>query len=315
MVDMEMKNQTEIEEFILLGFEDLQNLQIPIFLIFLLIYILTMAGNLLVVVLIVTDQHLHSPMYFFLGNLSCLEVCYSSTILPRMLASFLSSDKVVFKSICLLQSFFFGGLAGTECYLLSIMSYDRFLAICKPLHYVIHMNGKLCRHLAYVSWLNGFIASSMLVLLMSQLIFCGPNVINHFFCDIVQILRLSCSDIQLVSMLLLLFSAAFTLPPFVLTVTSYFCIISKILRISSATGRQKTFSTCSSHLIVVTIFYGSLMTVYMLPETSELIELNKSFSVSYTILTPLVNPLIYSLRNQEVKEALRRVICKYFTRH
>uniref|UniRef100_A0A8D2J4G4 Olfactory receptor n=1 Tax=Varanus komodoensis TaxID=61221 RepID=A0A8D2J4G4_VARKO len=297
---MEIKNQTEIAEFILLGFGDLQNLQIPLFLLFLLIYILTMAGNLLIVVLIVSDQHLHTPMYFFLGNLSCLEVCYSSTILPRMLVSFLSSNKVIFFRVCIMQYFFFGGLA--ECYLLSVMSYDRYLAICKPLHYGILMNSKRCQHLAWGSWFNGFLASAMVTLLMSQLIFCGPNVINHFFCDSSPILKLSCSDTQLISMLIFLLSSAFTLPPFVLTVMSYICIISKILRIPSVTGRQKTFSTCSSHLIVVTIFYGTLMIVYILPESKELMNLNKVLSVFYTILTPLLNPLIYSLRNQEVKK-------------
>ncbi|XP_062994318.1 olfactory receptor 6B1-like [Elgaria multicarinata webbii] len=310
MVNMEIKNQTEIAEFILLGFGDLQDLQIPLFLLFLLIYIVTMAGNLLIVLLIVADRHLHTPMYFFLGNLSCLEVCYSSTILPRMLASFLSSNTNIFIRMCIMQYFFFGGLAGTECYLLSVMSYDRYLAICKPLHYAVLMNSRTCRHLACVSWLNGFFASAMVTSLMSQLIFCGPNIINHFFCDSSPVLKLSCSDTLLISMLIFFLSSAFTLPPFLLTLTSYVCIISKILRISSVAGRQKTFSTCSTHLVVVTIFYGTLTVVYVLPEAQELINLNKVFSVCYTILTPLVNPLIYSLRNREVKEALRRVLQK-----
>ncbi|XP_044300482.1 olfactory receptor 6B1-like [Varanus komodoensis] len=302
MMNMGMKNQTEITEFILLGFGDLRSLRIPLFLLLLIIYLVTMTGNLLIVVLIVNDRHLHSPMYFFLGNLSCLEFCYSSTILPRILASFLSSKTTIFIRICIIQYFFFGGLAGTECYLLSVMSYDRYLAICKPLHYGILMNSKRCQHLAWGSWFNGFLASAMVTLLMSQLIFCGPNVINHFFCDSSPILKLSCSDTQLISMLIFLLSSAFTLPPFVLTVMSYICIISKILRIPSVTGRQKTFSTCSSHLIVVTIFYGTLMIVYILPESKELMNLNKVLSVFYTILTPLLNPLIYSLRNQEVKK-------------
>ncbi|XP_062994320.1 olfactory receptor 5J3-like [Elgaria multicarinata webbii] len=307
---MEMKNQTEVAEFILLGFGDLQNLQIPLFLLFLLIYILTMAGNLLIVLLILMDRHLHTPMYFFLGNLSCLEVCYSSTILPRMLISFLTSNKVIFFRACIMQYFFFGGLAGTECYLLSVMSYDRYLAICKPLHYTALMNSKVCRNLVCGSWLNGFLASAIVTLFMSQLTFCGPNIINHFFCDSFPILKLSCSNTQMIFTLIVLLCSGFTLPPFVLTLTSYVCIISKILRISSLAGRQKTFSTCSSHLTVVTIFYGSLVIVYMLPEPNGLIDLNKVFSLGYTIVTPLVNPLIYSLRNREVKESLRRFIHK-----
>ncbi|XP_053120613.1 olfactory receptor 11L1-like [Hemicordylus capensis] len=305
-----MENQTIITEFILLGFGNLQDLQIPLFLLFLLICIAIMTGNLLIVVLIVADRHLHTPMYFFLGNLSFLEVCYGSTILPRILASLLSGNEAILIRFCIMQYFFFGGLAGTECYLLSVMSYDRYLAICKPLHYAALMNSRLWRHLACGSWLNGFLASATVTSFMSQLKFCGPNVINHFFCDSSPILKLSCSDTQLISVLIFLLSSAFTLPPFILTLTSYVCIISKILRISSVAGRRKTFSTCSSHLTVVTIFYGTLMIVYMLPQTNELIYLNKIFSVFYTVVTPLVNPLIYSLRNREVKEALKRVLHK-----
>lgn len=308
MVNTAKKNESMIAEFILLGFGDLQDLQIPLFLLFLLIYIAAMAGNLLIVLLIVADQHLHTPMYFFLGNLSVLELCYSSTILPRMLVSFLTGYKGIFIRYCFMQYFIFGGLAGTECYLLSVMSYDRYLAICKPLHYAALMSHRFCQYLACGSWINGFMASTIITSLMSQLTFCGPNVINHFFCDSFPILKLSCSDTQLISVLLVLLSSAFTLPPFILTLASYICIIAKVLRISSATERQKTFSTCSSHLTVVTIFYGTLMIVYMLPETNELIDTNKFFSVGYTVLNPLVNPLIYSLRNREVKRALKRVL-------
>ncbi|XP_066485432.1 olfactory receptor 5AP2-like [Tiliqua scincoides] len=304
---MEMKNESAISEFILIGFGDVQDLQIPLFLLFLLIYIATLTGNLLILLLIVTDQHLHTPMYFFLGNLSVLELCYSSTILPQMLVSFLSGNKRVFIRLCIMQYFAFGGFAGTECYLLSVMSYDRYLAICRPLHYAILMSHRFCQYLACGSWISGFMASTIITSFMSQLTFCGPNVINHFFCDSFPILQLSCSDTQLASTLLVLLSSAFTLPPFVLTLASYVCIIVKVLRISSA-ERQKTFSTCSSHLTVVTIFYGTLMIVYLLPETNELIDINKFFSVGYTVLTPLVNPLIYSLRNREVKRALKRVL-------
>ncbi|XP_042329595.1 olfactory receptor 2AP1-like [Sceloporus undulatus] len=309
-----MKNQTVITEFILLGFEDLQLLQIPLFLLFFFIYLLTMAGNLLIIVLIIIDRHLHIPMYFFLGNLSCLEVCSSTTILPRLLASFLSNNKVILIRECMIQYFFFGSFAGIECYLLSVMSYDRYVAICKPLHYATLMNNRFCRNMAFGSWLNGLLASAIVVSLMSQLIFCGPNEINHFFCDSSPVLKLSCSDTHPVSMAIFLLSSIFTFPPFILTLTSYVCIILKILRISSVAGRKKTFSTCSSHLLVVTIFYGTLMTVYVLPETNSLINLKKVFSVFYTILTPLINPFIYSLRNQEVKLAMRRIFYKLWTK-
>ncbi|XP_060138101.1 olfactory receptor 5B21-like [Zootoca vivipara] len=315
MRDRKMKNQTEVAEFILLGFGDLRDLQIPLFMFFFLIYIVTMAGNILIIVLVVVDRRLHTPMYFFLGNLSCLEVCYSSTILPRLLASFLSGNKIIPFKGCMIQYFFFGGLAGTECCLLSAMSYDRYLAICKPLQYAALMNSTVCRQLACGSWFNGFLASAIVTLFMSQLTFCGPNILNHFFCDSYTILKLSCSNAQLIFTLIFLLCSAFTLPPFLLTLTSYICIISKIVRISSVAGRQKTFSTCSSHLTVVTIFYGTLIIVYMLPETNDLVDLNKVFSMGYTILTPLVNPLIYSLRNQEVKVSMRRVLHKCWVQH
>nr|XP_003224579.2 PREDICTED: olfactory receptor 6B1-like [Anolis carolinensis] len=310
---MEMKNQTRISEFILLGFEDLHYLKIPLFLLFFFIYILTLAGNLLIIILVVTDQHLHIPMYLFLGNLSCLEVCSSSTILPKVLASFLLTNKAILIRDCMLQYFFFCGFTGTECYLLSVMSYDRYIAICKPLHYATLMNNRFCRNMAFVSWLNGFLASAVVVLCMSQLIFCGPNEINHFFCDSPPVLKLSCSDTHAVSMVIFLLSSAFTFPPFILTLISYVCIISTILRISSVAGRQKTFSTCSSHLLVVTIFYGTLMSVYVLPETNKVINLKKIFSLFYTILTPMVNPFIYSLRNQEVKMAAKKLFHKCWT--
>ncbi|XP_044837243.1 olfactory receptor 6P1-like [Mauremys mutica] len=274
------------------------------------IYMATAAGNTLIVVLIVADQHLHTPMYFFLGNLSCLETCYTSTILPRMLASLLTGDKTISVSGCFTQMYFFGSLAATECYLLAAMSYDRYLAICKPLHYSTLINSKFCLQLAAGSWLNGFLTITIFVLFLSQLIFCGPNEIDHFYCDVIPLMELSCSDTHQVILVDFIIACVFTLPPFLLTLTSYMCIISTILRISSTTGRQKAFSTCSSHLIVVTIFYGSIMTVYLLPKCDTLKNLNKVVSLCYTILTPLVNPLIYSLRNREVKEALCKAVSK-----
>ncbi|EMP25571.1 Olfactory receptor 6C75 [Chelonia mydas] len=360
------------------------------------IYIVTMAGNILIVALVVADQHLHTPMYFFLGNLSCLETCYTSTILPRMLASLLTGDRTISFSGCIIQLYSFGFLVVTECFLLAAMSYDRYLAICKPLHYAALMNGRFCLQLAAGSWISGFLAITIIIFLMLQLIFCGPNEIDHFFCDFIPLLKLSCSDTQLISMpskpvkcippkctpqeeffcprchavflpsspvdsdakinndygsveqcdhnelyfcgpneidhflcdftpviklscsdtsmiklATVIFSSIDTLPPFLLTLASYVCIISTILKILSTTSRQKAFSTCSSHLMMVTIFYGTVIIVYMLPDTDILRDLKKVFSVFYTVLTPLANPLIYSLRNKEVKEALRKVISKY----
>ncbi|XP_038227885.1 olfactory receptor 1020-like [Dermochelys coriacea] len=306
MVSPEQGNQMSITEFILLGFGTLPELQILLFLLFLVIYIATMAGNILIVTLVVTHQHLRTARYFFLGNLSCLETFYTSTILPRMLASLLTEDRTVSFSGCLTQYYFFGSLAGTECLLLSVMSYDRYLAICNPMHYATRMSGRAWIQLAGASRIGGFLGNSITMFSISQLTFCGPNDINHFFCDLIPLINLSCNDPHLMEILTFTLCLIISLVPFLLTLMSYICIIETILRIPSTTGRQKAFSTCSSHLIVVTIFYGTLLTVYMFPTTNTLSDFKKVLSVIYTVLTPLVNPLIYSLRNKEVKEVLRK---------
>ncbi|XP_050776415.1 olfactory receptor 6N1-like [Gopherus flavomarginatus] len=277
---------------------------------FLVIYMTTVAGNMLITALVVSNKHLHTPMYYFLGNLSCLETCYTSTLLPRMLISLLTEDKTISVSGCLSQLYFFCALAGTECCLLAAMSYDRYLAICKPLHYSALMNNRLCLQLAAGSWLNGSLATTIFIVFISQLIFCGPNEIDHFYCDPVLLMELSCSDTHLSILVNLIFVSVFTLPPFLLTMMSYMCISATILRIPSTTGRQKAFSTCSSHLTVVTVFYGTIMIFYMLPKHDILIDLKKVLSLCFTVLTPLANPLIYSLRNREVKEALSKAVSK-----
>ncbi|XP_067391415.1 olfactory receptor 6F1-like [Emydura macquarii macquarii] len=306
MGNPEQGNQTSITEFVLRGFGTLPELHLLLFLLFFIIYIITMAGNVLIVVLVVADQHLHTPMYFFLGNLSCLETCYTTTILPRMLASLLTEDWTISFNACITQYYFFGSLAGTECLLLSVMSYDRYLAIVKPLHYAARMTGRSCLQLAVGSWVGGFLGSSITTVLISQLTFCGLNVIDHFFCDFYPIVKLSCNDPQLMETLAFTLCLIFSLVPFLLTVMSYMSIIATILRIPSTTGRQKAFSTCSSHLTVVSIFYGTIIITYMFPTTKPLRDFKKVISVLYTVLTPLVNPLVYSLRNKKVKQALRK---------
>lgn len=299
-------NQTMITEFILLGLGAGQDAQVPLLLLFLGIYIMTVGGNLLLVLLVVSDQHLHTPMYYFLGNLSCLETFYSSAILPRMLYSLLMGDKSISFIGCIVQFYIFGILVTTECFLLAAMSFDRYLAICKPLHYASRMNDRLCAQLAAGSWVGGCLAITITTSFMSQLVFCGTNEIDHFFCDFAPVISLSCTDTKVIEILAFVLSSVCSLPPFVLTLSSYVCIITSILKIPSTSGRQKVFSTCSSHLVVVTVFYGTLIIVYVLPKTSTLRELNKVFSLLYTILTPLVNPLIYSLRNKDVQEALKK---------
>ncbi|XP_053901069.1 olfactory receptor 6C4-like [Malaclemys terrapin pileata] len=310
MASTDCRNQTSLADFILMGFGHVPKLQIFLFPLFLMIYIVTMAGNILIVALVVADRHLHTPMYFFLGNLSCLETCYSSTILPRMLASLLTGDRTISVRGCMTQFYCFANLAATECYLLAAMSYDRYLAICNPLRYATLVNGRVCFQLVACSWTSSFLGSTIVIILMSKLIFCCSNEIDHFFCDFSPIIKLSCSDTQLLELTVLTVSSIGSLIPFLLTVASYVCIITTILRIPSATERQKAFSTCSAHLVIVTVFYGTLIFVYIVPNTRPSKHLHKMFSVFYTVLTPMVNPLIYSLRNKEVKEALRKALIK-----
>ncbi|XP_054849714.1 olfactory receptor 6B1-like [Eublepharis macularius] len=307
-------NQSSTTAFILLGFGNLLKLRILLFILFLVIYILALMGNLLIIFLVTVDQHLHTPMYFFLMNLSSLETCYISTILPRMLSSFLTGDRSISVGGCITQYYFFGFFAATECYLLAMMSYDRYLAICKPLHYTSLMTGKLCLQLASTSWTSGLLTNTIITFFMLQLTFCGPNEINHFFCDIYPVSNLSCSNPYFVKLATFVLGLMGTVPPFVLTLASYVCIILTILKIQSKSAQQKAFSTCSSHLIVVTLFYGSIFLVYIVPETVSLKDLHKIFSLFYTVLTPMLNPLIYSLRNREVKEALCRSIRKFSNR-
>uniref|UniRef100_A0A8C8RYM2 G-protein coupled receptors family 1 profile domain-containing protein n=1 Tax=Pelusios castaneus TaxID=367368 RepID=A0A8C8RYM2_9SAUR len=299
---MPMENQTIVTEFILLGLSSDPQMQIFLFLVFLVIYLITLFGNIVIMVVIRTDSHLHTPMYFLLFHLSFVDIWYSSITVPKMLIDFLAEHKTISFNGCIAQMFFFFLLAGSEVFILSAMAHDRYVAICDPFHYVEAMNKEIWFQLVSGAWTNA--------LLMSRLIFCGPNELDHFFCDLTPLIKLSCSDTNNMELVTFWGSVLFTLPPFLLTIASYVYIIRAILRIPSADGKQKAFSTCSSHLIVVTIFYGTLIIVYLLPKSKVLQELNKVFSLCYTVLTPLLNPLIYSLRNKEVKGALRKVIRK-----
>ncbi|NXU30603.1 O1020 protein, partial [Thalassarche chlororhynchos] len=295
-------NGTSPLEFLLLGTSDGPSLQTLLFVLLLIIYTATVFGNILIVVLVMTDQHLHTPMYFFLGNLSSLETCYSSNILPRLLASFLTGDKTISACSCMAQFYFFSSFAGTECYLLAAMSYDQYLAICQPLLYASPVTWKVSLQLAAGSLLGGLLLFAVLTFLLSQLKFCGPKAIDHF-CDFTPLLEVFCSDTRVLTQVALIFGFLDVVFPFLFTLASYVFIIAAILRIPPCLGRLKAFSTCSSHLTVVTVFYGTLIIVYMLPRTVPLRQLNKVLSFFYTVLMPLVNPLIYSLRNREVREA------------
>ncbi|KAM3823614.1 olfactory receptor 5G9-like [Vipera latastei] len=312
----ENENETGITEFIFLGLGNPGELQPFLFMLFLLIYLVTVTGNLLIIVLVIADQHLHSPMYFFLGNLSCLETCYSSTILPKMLTTLLTGDRIITVSCCLTQYFFFGCCIAIETFLLAAMSYDRYLAICRPLFYASIMSRKFCFQLMAGAWINGLIVNSIVVFLLAQLSFCGSNIIDHYICDLTPLEKLTCRDPTLFKLIVLFLSFIFTIPPFLLTFISYIFIIGSIITIQSTLGRQKAFSTCSSHLVVVCLFYGTLIIVYMFRDSPTMKHLNKIFSIFYTILTPLVNPLVYTLRNKEVHKSLRRMFrkCSYALR-
>uniref|UniRef100_A0A4X2LCN1 Olfactory receptor n=1 Tax=Vombatus ursinus TaxID=29139 RepID=A0A4X2LCN1_VOMUR len=292
---------TEVTEFILLGLTDDPKLHLPLFLVFLFIYLLTLVGNLGMIVLIHSDTRLHTPMYFFLSNLSLADLGYSSAVAPKVAA-------VISYSECAAQFFFFVGFGTTECYLLAAMAYDRHAAVCKPLHYTTTMTIRVCICLAIGSYICGFLNASIHAGDTFSLSFCSSNVVHHFFCDIPPLLALSCSDThvsELVIFFVVGFNVFFTL---LVILISYLFIFIAILRMRSAEGRQKAFSTCASHLTGVSIFYGTIIFMYLQPGSSHSMDTDKIASVFYTVVIPMLNPLIYSLRNKEVKNALSKMI-------
>uniref|UniRef100_A0A8D2J085 Olfactory receptor n=1 Tax=Varanus komodoensis TaxID=61221 RepID=A0A8D2J085_VARKO len=299
-------NQTMISEFILQGFPGSAELQKYMFAPVLFMYILTVVGNILIIFIIICDHHLHNPMYFFLGNFSFLEIFYVTTLSPKMLANFLAERRTVCFYCCITQAFFHFLLGATEFCLLASMSLDRYIAICKPLHYTTIMSSRMCLWLALGSWLGGFFTVIVQTILLCQLPFCGPNLINHFYCDVTPLLSLACTDTHLLEQMVLVGSALLLFSSFLFTVISYILIISTILRIPSSLGQQKAFSTCAAHLTVVSIQYGTVMFMYVKPRANSSLEINKVVSVLNTVITPLLNPFIYTLRNKDVKEALRR---------
>ncbi|CAM5096070.1 unnamed protein product [Natator depressus] len=305
---MQWKNQTSITKFILLGFRNMNEVQILLFVLFLVIYIVTLAGNLLIVMLVVADQQLHTPMYFFLGNLSFLDTCYTSVIAPRLLSGFLAEDRTMSFGDCITQLFFFSALACTECFLLAVMAYDRYLAICDPLSYNVIMNLRFCLQLVSASWITGFSVSALAVGMVPQLSFCGPNEINNFFCDMEELLKLSCTKSRLAEMIILVSCSLVSLVPLLFIVMSYILILSATLQIASSAGRQKAFSTCASHLLVVSLYYGTIVIMYVSPSAEQSPAFHKALSIMYTVVTSMFNPIIYSLRNKEVKGAFRKVV-------
>ncbi|NXC22715.1 OR6F1 protein, partial [Corythaeola cristata] len=290
--------------FILLGFPGTWHFRVSLAVVFALTYSLTVTGNASVIALVWMNSNLHTPMYFFLCNLSFLEIWYTTDVVPKAIGVMLGTSQTISFSVCILQLFFLLSLGSTECFLLSVMAYDRYLAICYPLRYNSLMNSVLSARLVLSSWLGGFLAISLLAFLTSRLTFCGPHVINHFLCDIDACLALSCSDTWHVELATFLVSIIVVVASCVVTFISYIYIISSILRIQSAHGRKKAFSTCSAHLSVVTIWYGSTMFLYVKLSAQKSLDLNKLVNTFNTFVTPLLNPFIYTLRNKEVKQAL-----------
>ncbi|XP_050614567.1 olfactory receptor 8I2 [Macaca thibetana thibetana] len=300
-------NFTEVTVFILSGFANHPELQVSLFLMFLFIYLFTILGNLGLTMLIRVDSQLHTPMYFFLSNLAFIDILYSSTVTPKALVNFKSNQRSISFVGCFVQMYFFVGLVCSECFLLGSMAYDRYVAICNPLLYSVVMSQKVCNWLGVMPYAIGFTNSLISVCVISSLVFCGSSI-NHFFCDTTALLALSCVDAFGTEMVIFVL-AGFTLLSSLLIITvTYITIISAILRIQSAAGRQKAFSTCTSHLTGVTIFYGSLIFTYLQPDNTSSLTQAQVASVFYTTVIPMLNPLIYSLRNKEVKNAFLRVI-------
>ncbi|KAM6151603.1 olfactory receptor 10A4-like [Rhynchocyon petersi] len=308
MTRPEEENMTQVLEFILLGFGDLHGLQFFLFVIFLTIYVMTLMSNIVILTVVLADHSLHTPMYFFLAHFSFLEIGYTSTIEPTMLRTLLSAHEPISILACACQFYFFAAMVATECFFLAVMSYDRYIAICNPLHYTNIMDHWSCLQLAGASWIAGFLAPVLLTVLIFRLTFCAANEIDHFFCDLKPIMKLACTDTHTAEMASFICTTLFALGPFLLTMTSYIHIISTILRIPSNMGKQRAFSTCSSHLTVVTLYYGTLGIVYGFPSRPQYEDLLKLLSLLYTVLTPALNPIIYTLRNKDVNVALKKIV-------
>ena len=304
-------NHSEVTDFILVGFRVHPELHILLFLLFLLVYAMILLGNVGMMVIIITDPWLNTPMYFFLGNLSFIDLVYSSVIAPKAMSNFWSERKSISYEGCVTQLFLFALFIVTEGFLLAVMAYDRFIAICNPLLYTVQMSTRLCAQLVAGSYFFGCISSILQTSMTFTLSFCASRAIDHFYCDTRPLQRLSCSDLFILRMVSFTLSGLITLPTIIVIVISYLYIVSTVLKIPSTEGRKKAFSTCSSHLGVVSVLYGAVFFMYLTPDTFP--ELSKVASLCYTLLTPMLNPLIYSLRNKDVKEALNKLLEKKST--
>ncbi|XP_004748661.1 olfactory receptor-like protein OLF4 [Mustela putorius furo] len=303
---MESGNITGVSEFLLLGFSEETEVQLLIFGLFLSMYLITVLGNLLIILAFTSDSHLHSPMYFFLANLSFTDICVTSTTIPKMLVNIQTERKVITFAGCFTQMYFFQLFAGLDIFLLTVMAYDRFVAICHPLHYTVIMNPQLCGLLVLMSWILSILHALLETLMVLRLSFCTEVEIPHFFCELNQMIQLACSDTFLNNVVMYFAVMFLAGGPFLGILYSYSKIVSSILGISSAQGKYKAFSTCTSHLSVVSLFYCTSLGVYFSSTATQSSHASAVASVMYTVVTPMLNPFIYSLRNKDIKEALMR---------
>lgn len=309
---MNWANESSLKEFVLLGFSDKPWLQKPLFVLLLISYTTTIFGNVSIMMVCILDPKLHTPMYFFLTNLSILDLCYTTSTVPHMLTNISHNKKTISYAGCVAQLIIFLALGATECLLLAVMSFDRYVAICRPLHYVVIMNPWSCLRMIAFSWFTGFSNSVLQSSLTLNMPRCGHQEVDHFFCEVPALLKLSCADTKPIVAELFFFSVLILLIPVTLILISYGFIAQAVLRIKSAEGRQKAFGTCGSHMVVVSLFFGTSIYMYLQPPSSTSKEWGKIISLFYGIFTPMLNPLIYSLRNKDMKEAFKRLMLLTF---
>uniref|UniRef100_A0A452UZA2 Olfactory receptor n=1 Tax=Ursus maritimus TaxID=29073 RepID=A0A452UZA2_URSMA len=311
---MNLNNASTPKVFILLGFSDHPWLEMPLFIMVFVAYICTLVGNILIIVVSRVDRHLENPMYFFLSNLSFLDLylCYTTSTVPHMLVNICRNKKTISYGGCVAQLIIFLALGATECLLLAVMSFDRYVAVCRPLHYIVVMNRWLCLRVVAFSWLTGFSNSVLQSSLTLNMPRCGHQEVDHFFCEVPALLKLSCADTKPIEAELFFFSVLILLIPVTLIFISYGFIAHAVLRIRSAEGRRKAFGTCGSHMVVVSLFFGTGIYMYLQPPSSTSKDWGKMVSLFYGIVTPMLNPLIYSLRNKDMKEAFKRVMPRIF---
>ncbi|XP_003995766.1 olfactory receptor 13F1 [Felis catus] len=303
-------NLTSVTVFFLLGFSHYPKVEVIVFVLCLLMYLITLLGNIILISITILDSHLHKPMYFFLSNLSFLDIWYTSSAFTPMLTNFVTGENTISFVGCVAQMYFSLAMGATECVLLSLMAYDRYVAICNPLRYPIIMNRKVCLQIAAGSWLTGYLTTLVETIFVLQLSLCGHNTINHFACEILAVLKLVCVDTSMVELLMLVITTLILPMPVLLICISYAFILSNILRIRSVGGRSKAFSTCAAHLTVVVLFFGTALSMYLKPSAVDSQEIDKFIALVYGGLTPMLNPIIYSLRNKEVKAAMKRLLIR-----